>query len=103
MNQEFKQFSKKYNKELGFQDKSQGFQDAVAAIQLLNDANKSGNKDDQKIAYENLVRSRRMMDLEEFDEKIYDHLGVLMKESGKMSDIPEYKKAWEYELPEDKI
>ena len=102
MNQEFKQFSKKYNTELGFQDRPQGFQYAVAALQLLNDANKRDDKEAQKTAYENLFRARRMIDLEEFDEKIYDHLGVLMKEAGKMSDIPEYKKAWEYELPEDK-
>ena len=102
MNQEFKQFSKKYNMEKGFQNAPEGFQNAIAAIQLLNNANKSGDEDAQKIAYENLVRAKRMMDLEEFDEKIYDHLGVLIKESGKMSDIPAYKKAWEYELPEDK-
>jgi ribosome-interacting GTPase 1 len=102
MNQEFKQFSKKYNTELGFQDRPQGFQDAVAALQLLDDANKSDNEEAQKTASDNLVRAMRMMDLEEVDEKIYDHLGVLMKEAGKMSDIPEYKKAWEYELPEDK-
>lgn len=102
MNQEFKQFSKKYNMEKGFQDKSEGFQNAVAASKLLNDANKSGDEDAQKIAYENLVRARRKMDLEEFDEEIYGHLGGLIKESGKMSDIPVYKEAWEYELPEDK-
>ena len=102
MNQEFKQFSKKYNMEKGFQDESEGFQSTVAALQLLNDANNSGNKEDQRLAYENLVRARRMVDLEEFDEKIYGHLGGLIKESGKMSDIPVYKEAWEYELPEDK-
>ena len=66
MNQEFKQFSKKYNTELGFQDRPQGFQDAVAALQLLNDANKSDNKEAQKTASENLVRARQRMDLEEF-------------------------------------
>ena len=74
---------------------------AFKALTALGEAKASGDEQAYRQAYDNYVRGRRMMDIEDYDAVLVDDYGNVCKPANQSHNIDVVNDAWLHELPED--
>jgi len=74
---------------------------AHESLTLLGEAKAANDKDAYSTAYDSYMRALRGIDTAEFDAELVDSYGNVYKKSEEFTNIPDYERAWNHDLPED--